>query len=215
MVAIPKVFANGDDDVTAPPERDLAYPNMDSVLNQIVAQVEEQGFTSNDAADSVPVNSGDSVAVTIRLSGNVTQVAQWLQDNDGDPRHIGEDFIEAYVPVSLLPAVSQRPGIEVIDAIIPPQRDYGPITSQGVAAHLATAWHSSGYSGQGIKVGIMEFGDAGVGGGFVGIRNLRGSELPTTIIGRCYTDIDDYSSNLADYDTGGGCSRHSGCGGSY
>ena len=36
---------------------------------------------------------------------------QFLQDNGGDPRNVGEDYIEAYVPVTLLGAVSEQPGV--------------------------------------------------------------------------------------------------------
>ena len=39
------------------------------------------------------------MAVTIYLSGHVGEVVTFLEDNGGDPRNVGEDFIEAYVPV--------------------------------------------------------------------------------------------------------------------
>ena len=61
-----------------------------------------------------PVNSGESVAVTIYLSGNVDEVddvVTFLEENGGDPRNVGEDYIEAYVPVTLLGPVSQQPGV--------------------------------------------------------------------------------------------------------
>ena len=57
------------------------------------------------------VHSGESVAVTIYLTGNVAEVVSFLEDNGGDPRNVGEDYIEAYVPVPLLGPVSERPGV--------------------------------------------------------------------------------------------------------
>ena len=55
--------------------------------------------------------SGAPVAVTIYLSGNVDEVVAFLEENGGDPRNAGEDYIEAYVPVPLLGPVSERPGV--------------------------------------------------------------------------------------------------------
>ena len=61
---------------------------------------------------------------------------------------------------------------------------YGNVTSQGVAGHLATAWHNNGYQGAGVKVGIID-------SGFRGWRSLQGVELPSAVAGvRCYSDRD-------------------------
>ena len=51
------------------------------------------------------------MAVTIHLSGNMDDVVQFLEDNGGDPRNVGEDYIEAYVPVALLGQLSEQPGV--------------------------------------------------------------------------------------------------------
>ena len=137
-----------------------------------------------------PVHRAESVAVTIYLSGNMDEVVSFLEDNGGDPRNVGEDYIEAYVPVSLLGPVSEQPGVIRVREIIPPQPDFGPITSQGVQAHLSAAWNQAGYSGRGVKVGIID--------DFRGFSGLMGTELPSTVVARCYTDIGVFTSNLAD-----------------
>ena len=205
-VALPGVSADGGDDKAAPiprsgettgddqsppiPEKaELNYPNLGSHLDQLVASVEAGQATAQGAASNSPLYSGESVAVTIYLSGNVDDVVGFLEDNGGDPRNVGEDYIEAYVPVTLLGPVSEQPGVIRVREIVPPEPEYGPITSQGVQAHLATAWHDAGYTGQGVKVGIID--------SFEGLSSLMGKELPATVVGRCYTDIGRYSSNLA------------------
>ena len=86
--------------------------------------------TAEEAAADTPVHSGESVAVTIHLSGNVDGVVAFLKENGGDPRNVGEDYIEAYVPVALLGPVSERTGVLRVRAIIPPQADR---TSSAVA----------------------------------------------------------------------------------
>ena len=200
-VALPGVSANGDEDRNtgqgqAPPIPDktaLNYPNLGSHLDQLVASVEEGQATSKEAAGDAPVHSGESVAVTIYLTGNVDAVVSFLEDNGGDPRNVGEDYIEAYVPVALLGPVSEQPGVVRVREIVPPQAEYGPVTSQGVQAHLSAAWNSAGYTGQGVKVGIIDV--------FEGLRSLMGTELPATVVGRCYTDLGQYSSDLAACDS--------------
>ena len=153
--------------------------------------MEEGQASSKDAAGETPVQSGESVAVTIYLTDNVDTVISFLEDNGGDPRNVGEDYIEAYVPVTLLGPVSEQPGVIRVREIIPPQPAYGDVTSQGVGAHLATAWHEAGITGQGVKVGIIDLG-------FEGFRDLMGTELPATIQARCYTDLARFTTNLAD-----------------
>ena len=198
-VALPGVSADGDegkngDQSQAPPIPDktaLNYPNLGSHLDQLVASVEAGQATSQDAAAETSVHSGESVAVTIYLTGNVDEVVSFLENNGGDPRNVGEDYIEAYVPVALLGQVSEQPGVVRVREIVPPQPDYGPITSQGVGAHFATAWHEAGITGQGVKVGIIDLG-------FEGFRDLMGTELPATIQARCYTDLGRFTTDVAD-----------------
>ena len=48
--------------------------------------------------------------MTIYLSGGVDEVVAFLEENGGDPRNVGEDYVEAYVPVSLLGLASEQPG---------------------------------------------------------------------------------------------------------
>ena len=115
-------FAQGQQQAPPIPEKaELSYPNLGSSLDQLVASVEAGQATVQDAASNSPVHSGESVAVTIFLSGNVDEVVGFLEDNGGDPRNVGEDYIEAYVPVTLLGQVSEQPGVIRVREIAPPQ----------------------------------------------------------------------------------------------
>ena len=60
-----------------------------------------------------------------------------------------------------------------------------PIVSQGRRVHNALSWHTDGYKGKDIKVGIIDFD-------FKGVRNLQGKELPTLTSTQvqCYTGVD-------------------------
>ncbi len=161
------------------------YPNMDSNLNRIVEQVETGQFTAQAAAASAPIHREESVAVTLYVTeGYAQDVWDWLEDSRADPRNIGVDYIEAYIPVSLLPAASQQEGVISVRTIIPPQPAQGAVVSEGAAAHGAPAWHDAGIKGQGVKIGVIDVG-------FEGFRNLMGSELPAegSVRARCYTDV--------------------------
>ena len=117
----PAVSGDVDDQIIIPEKTNLNYPNLGSTLDRMAARVEEGEATNEEAAGEAPVHQGESVAVTIYLSGNVEEVVSFLEDNGGDPRNVGEDYIEAYVPVSLLGRVSEQPGVLRVREIIPPQ----------------------------------------------------------------------------------------------
>ena len=112
----------GDDSLPTLPEKpELKYPNLGSNLDQLVASVEKGETSAKEAAEDAPVHQEASVAVTIYLSGNVDDVVEFLEDNGGSPRNVGEDYIEAYVPVSLLGPTSEQPGVIRVREIIPPE----------------------------------------------------------------------------------------------
>ena len=156
--------------------------------------MEEGRASAQGAAGQAAVSAGESVAVTIYLSGNVAAVVRFLEANGGSPRNVGTDYIEAYVPVSLLGATSEQPGVVRIREIVLPQPHYGPISGQAAGVHRATAWNLDGNTGQGVKVGIID-------AGFYGFGDLMGTELPPTVMARCYTAVGQFSNALADCNT--------------
>ena len=174
-----------------PDKGELSYPNLGSHLDGLVSSVEVGQATAMSAAADTPVHSGGSVAVTIYLTGNADAVVSFLEDNGGDPRNVGEDYIEAYVPVTLLGQVSDLPGVIRVREIVPPQPAYGNVVSRGVDLHLADDWREAGYTGEGVKVGIIDLG-------YEGYAELIGTELPNPAGIRCYTGVGEFTSNLAD-----------------
>ena len=116
----------GDDQALPIPDKgELKYPNLGSRLDVLVASVEAGQATAEEAAADTLVHSGESVAVTIHLSGSVDEVVAFLEENGGDPRNAGEDYVEAYVPVTLLGPLSERPGVLRVREIVPPESGQG------------------------------------------------------------------------------------------
>ena len=123
LAVAPPTAGDGDDQYDVLEKADLKYPNLGSSLNQLVARVETGEAPAEEAAKDAPIHLEGSVAVAIYLSGNVDDVVEFLEDNGGAPRNVGEDYIEAYVPVELLGPVSEQPGILRVRGIIPPEPD--------------------------------------------------------------------------------------------
>lgn len=178
------------------------YPNMDSTLNGLVESV-QQGISSvASAASKTEFHSRESVAVTLYLSeGFAEPVQDFLNRNGGDVRNSGADYIEAYVPLMLLPQASEQAGVLRIRLIESPDDDQNVVISGGVAAHNARAWHSAGYRGEGVKVGVIDHGGPN-NGAFSGFRSLMGTELPSEVKARCYPDIGKVTYNIEDCMTG-------------
>ena len=111
----------GDDQAPAIPEKgELIYPNLGSRLDELVASVEAGDAKAEQAASGAAMHRAASVAVTIYLSSGVDQVVAFLEENGGDPRNVGEDYVEAYVPVTLLGPTSEQPGVLRVREIVPP-----------------------------------------------------------------------------------------------
>ena len=119
----PQSTGTGADNQAPPiPEKGgLKYPNLGSRLDSLVTSVEAGQTTPEEAAAGAPVHRGASVAVTIYLSGSVDGEVSFLEENGGDPRDTGEEYVEAYVPVTLLGLVSERPGVIRVREIVPPE----------------------------------------------------------------------------------------------
>ena len=196
-VATPQLeeWDGGGDENLAPIEGKLdppKYANMDSNLNRIVQQVESGQFTAHAAASGAPIHSDESVAVTLYITeGYADAVVEYLEANGASPRNVGTDYIEAYVPVSLLPEASEQEGVLRIDTIVPPEPAQGAVVSEGVTVHGAKAWHDAGLKGRGVRIGIIDTG-------FEGFAALQGTELPASVEARCYTDMGVFTFNLAD-----------------
>ena len=154
------------------------HPNLDSMLNQIVEQVDSGEFSAQTAAAGAPLHDEDSVAVTLYITeGNAEGVRDFLSDNGASPRNVGADYIEAYIPVSLLASASRQAGVISIRTIIPPQPAQGAVVSEGAAAHGAPAWHAAGLKGAGVKIGVIDTG-------FQNFSSLMGTNFPR----RCRRD---------------------------
>ncbi len=154
---------------TNPPQ----FGNMDAFLNSLIVETELGVASEQAVAAQAPFSDGGSVGVGIVVEeGRESDVIQYIEDNGGSIRRDAEGYIEAYVPVSELGAVSELEGVATVQALIPPQPLQGDVVGEGALVHGADVWQAAGFRGEGTKIGIIDTG-------FVGFEDALGNELPT------------------------------------
>ena len=172
-----------------PGSAEVKYPRLDSYLNSLVDRLETTPAAQ--IAATAPLSRGEAIGVVIRLAEGSVNAAEALTALGIPVANVGPDYIEAYVPLSVLASVASQPGVLAVQTLIPPQP---LVTSQGVGVHGASGWQAGGYNGAGIRVGIIDVG-------FIGYSGLMGSELPASVTARCYTTMGAFTSTLADCQT--------------
>jgi len=94
-------------------------------------------------------------------------------------------IMQAWVPPAALKGLTEADDIYFIRrpayAVPLENLQAGDYTTEGVSVINADAWQTAGYSGVGVKVGIID-------GGFSGYVSLLGSELPASVTVRNFVD---------------------------
>lgn len=102
------------------------YPRLSSDLERAVYLYENGELTEAEAAAEFDDYQGTAVLVVVNLlaDGDTDAVVAWLKSKGITPTHVykGEEFpdqITTYVPISLLGALSQQPGVHDVYAPLP------------------------------------------------------------------------------------------------
>ncbi|MDH3396724.1 MAG: S8 family serine peptidase [Acidimicrobiia bacterium] len=135
-----------------------ALPN--SELQELVERFDRTGVL-----DSAGIVRGDRVLVLIEHELPTT-MADGVLNSVGATRrtHLGSSFVEAYVPISRLQALQDQPGVRYVKPapeVSPPHGQVSAAISLSVtggeaAKTGADAWHSAGFDGAGVKIGIID-----------------------------------------------------------
>ena len=168
----------------AAPEPDSASsnPKLEWSLNQLLYAYDRAGALGAEAfsaTGAVDVEEG-RVMVTIHAEPQVLEeLAASLPDLGGEVRSQYGQRLVARVPIDALEPLAAREEIELITeprqpVLLEPELAAGRYTSEGVAASNATAWHTAGNLGAGVRIAIID-------AGFSGYASLLGSDLPATV----------------------------------
>lgn len=158
-------FAGGYSRLDAPIAAVLLAPDA-------AAQARRSALRTNDGRVQVEI-----VAEEASAEGLVA----WLEGQGVTEIGRADGLLDAWVPISLLPALDDAPGVEwvrrPIYGVLPAPRvesDGTPkITaiSEALPATNAPDWHADGFTGQGVKVGVIDIE-------MYGWESLLGSDLP-------------------------------------
>jgi subtilisin family serine protease len=86
-----------------------------------------------------------------------------------------EHVVNVQLPTPGRPDADTQPAKMFAGFLQPPD----PVTSEGVKVINASKWQAAGYTGRGVKIGILDQG-------FDGYRNLLGRELPSKVITKSF-----------------------------
>ena len=188
----------------------VVYPNLGSQLSALAVASAAGGGSALGGSALGGANStlGEPLLLTVQLDGNRADVVDFLADNGVAPSNVVGDYLEVYVPPGLLGSLAQQTGVSRVREMPQPFKNQHAATVETVRDHGAAAWHKSGFTGDGVKVGVIDTSSNTTSkDGFTGLRALLGTELPSTVVGRCYTDVGAPTSDLANCDAAGG-DRH-------
>ena len=102
-------------------------------------------------------NSGDILAVVRPATdSNRASLIKGLTAQGASVVRTGKNFLKIAIPLEKLEAASELPQVEHIRALAPPRQK--GITGEGVAATHADTWHSYGFTGEGVKIAVVDSG---------------------------------------------------------
>ncbi|MCZ7553090.1 MAG: hypothetical protein B6D39_01025 [Anaerolineae bacterium UTCFX2] len=168
---------------------------LDSVYKQFMIAYQEGG---PDAAYELAqkrgiLSSNNEVRMTLELDTTDTdQLAASLEEHGIIVTTVSGNLIDISIPVEVLRASleSDQPGrmfMEIsglqhiirIRLPVPAQNDVGAVETEGVGVIGAYEWHAAGFTGAGIKIGVLDVG-------FDGYKDLLGTELPANVLAKSF-----------------------------
>jgi subtilisin family serine protease len=178
--AEPEVFVlsvpSTQQDLPLIPPQLKSHPKLDSTLNELRLTYSSGGVT--EARRFALTRSMDWHEDQVRVvaeatSGKTDDAIRAIRDLGGTIEVSHEQLIQALIP---LPALESLTLLDAVTFIRLP--GYGipaGVVSEGVNVVGANTWHSAGWTGQGVKIAIVDLG-------FQGYQALLGSELPASVV---------------------------------
>lgn len=146
-------------------------PKLDSHLYRLVSAGTPQkaaGFAQENRIETV----GDRVRVVVECLPGQLEAATGAAVSLGAVETSYGSLLQVLVLVSELAALADAPGIRFVRL---PYEPLPEVVSEGVAVINANEWHTAGYTGDGVKIAILDMGFAGYT-----TRQSEG-ELPATV----------------------------------
>lgn len=194
-----------------PPLADLAeqYPalahllvnsELDSVFKEFLVAWQEGGelaalelayqrglLDENDRVRlTLILDTDDSDVLIAQLEGvGVEVIAAYHNQIDiAIPLSLVQEQIESGDPGAVFAQLSELEHVVKLQFPRRSQSDRDSVTGEGVSMVGAGVWHAAGYTGQGVKVGVLDLG-------FEGYESLLGDELPQEVVYQSFGESPD------------------------
>ncbi len=167
---------------------DNFHSKLDSRLNLML----ESRLRVPEVRQSFFSGDNERFPISVRVAENPYKLGLLVQMWGGRVGSIGNDYLEALVPIELIVPLANKREVVKIEAITAPTSFDEKKTSSGtgnaVSMIRSDIWHDSGYFGRAVKIGVID-------GGFKEFSDHMGIELPSVVYSRCYSSIVDWTEN--------------------
>ncbi|MBN1993719.1 MAG: S8 family serine peptidase [Anaerolineae bacterium] len=165
------------------------HPKLDSALANVAvgANLSTTEALSRAGAESLRVSDSQVHVQIITHPSGLENVLQALTEAGGTVTGVSNEtsLIQGWLPVSALETVAAQSDVYYIrrpvEAVLLENLKVGSSTTEALDDINATAWHAAGYTGTGVKVGIVD-------GGFIGYTGLLSTDLPASVTVRNFVD---------------------------
>jgi phosphotransferase system IIB component len=169
---------------------DNFHSKLDSRLNLMLASrlsssvVRQFPFTADADKEGFPIS--------VRVTEGPYKLGLLVHLWGGRVGSMGNDYLEAVVPIELLVPLANRSEVAKIVALTPAtsfdEAKTPGVTNNAVSMIRSDIWNDRGYSGRAVKIGVID-------GGFKEFSDHIGTELPRSVYSRCYSSIVDWVEN--------------------
>ena len=170
----------------------LNNPALGSVYKDFIIAYESGGL---DAARELAfqrglLNDRDEIRITLVVDSaeNVPTIVEEMQKAGITVEGSYRERINVGVPLALIQQLAEQQGTEALfeqlahmehiirlELPLPKRPDrVAPVQGEGVSLTGADAWHAAGFTGQSIRIGVLDLG-------FDGYGDMLGSELPASV----------------------------------
>lgn len=164
-------------------------PKLDSALADVAESAGVSLASALDVARSIGLRlDGERVHVQVSTHAEGQKAAtQAVIESGGEVTKSSPDgtLLQGWLPVSALDAVAACPDVYLVrrpnEGYLLEEPQVGARTTEALSVMNATAWHSAGYRGAGVKVGIVDMG-------YVGYASLLGTDLPASVTVHNFVD---------------------------
>ncbi|MBI1876895.1 MAG: S8 family serine peptidase, partial [Chloroflexi bacterium] len=163
-----------------PPARN---PKLDSTLAQLAAASKSSAVEVATLAESRSLRLADGRVQVQIVTGatGLAAVKAAVADAGGEVSGVSHDntLVQGWLPPGALEAVAARNEVYFIRRPLPvfplETLHVGNSTTEGLGVINAPAWHAAGYTGAGVKIGIIDLG-------YIGYPGLLGTDLPVSVV---------------------------------